>query len=637
MIMRPGALSVHFLPDIGQDRVATGASVARVRVDPVPATASTHPGMGAIPHDGGVTFRIWAPNARHVAVIGDFCDWQVPRKTPLARDSARSGTWSAFVPDAGPGSQYRFLVRRGGPYLWRIDPWARALTHCSGNAIVVDPGDFDWGDDEFVMPAWEELVVYELHLGTFAADAGGRGTFDRAIERLDHLAWLGVTAVEVMPPFEFSGSVSWGYNPSHIFAIESTYGGPHAFVRFVREAHRRGIAVILDVVHNHLGPTELDLWRFDGWSKRRYGGVYFYNDRRALTPWGATRPNYERKEVRNFLRDSAVWLLEELRVDGLRFDATNYIRARWGNIHHGPDRLAAGHRYLASMTADLRSRQPWKLLIAEDMQGDPSVTRPSAEGGLGFHSQWDAGFVHPVRAALLHPDDAGRDVHAVAAAVTGHGLTGVHERVVFTESHDEVANGKARVPEQITPGDAGSWHARKRSALGLALVLTSPGVPMLFQGQDFLEDRWFDDRRPLDWDKRHRHTGFLHLTRQLIALRRNATGHTRGLTGLPTRIIRADNDRKLLAFHRWREGGPGDDTVVVVNLSTWPVTVPLGLPRPGVWRLRCNTDAAIFGADFGSVHAHDLVTIPGECDGLDQHAEVTIGPYAALIYSQDPA
>ena len=589
--------------------------------------------MGAVPHDGGVTFRVWAPNARHVAVIRDFIDWQQQRKVMLARDHPRSGTWSAFVPEAGVGSQYRFLIRRGGPYLWRIDPCARAVTGSRGNGIVLNTADFDWGAAPFTMPAWNELVLCEIHVPTFAAAGPGQGTFDRAAERLDHLAWLGVNAVEVMPPFEFAGDISWGYNPSHLYAIDGGYGGPYAFARFVRAAHERGIAVILDVVYNHLGPSDLDLWRFDGWHRRGYGGVYFYNDRRARTPWGATRPNYGRKEIRNFLRDSAVMWLEDFRVDGLRVDATNYIRARWGDVGH--DRIAAGHRFLASMTADLRSRQPWKILIAEDMQGDPLVTRRSDSGGLGFDSQWDAGFVHPVRAALQAVHDEDRDIAAVAAAVAGRDWQTHTERVVFTESHDEIANGKQRVPEAISPGQADSWHARKRAALGLVLTLTSPAIPMLFQGQEFLEDRWFDDRVPLDWDKRHRNAGFLHLVRQLISLRRNTSGHTRGLTGPHLRIIRADNTAKTLAYHRWLAGGPGDDTVVIANFTTHVVEHrPFGFPRSGRWRLRCNTDAPQIGAGFGAVTAGDVTAVDGECDGLPCRADITVGPYAALVYSQ---
>lgn len=591
--------------------------------------------MGAVPHHGGVTFRVWAPNARTVHVAGDFSRWRTGR-VPMAPDHSRSGTWSAFVAQAGVGSQYKFLIRRGGPYRWRIDPFAREVTHSRGNAVVFDPKSIQWHERPFTMPGWDELVLYELHVGTFATHGAEPGTFDTAIGRLDHLRWLGVNAVEVMPPFSFGGPRSWGYNPSHLFAIETSYGGPRAFARFVDAAHQRGIAVILDVVHNHLGPTDLDLWRFDGTSSRAYGGQYFYNDRRALTPWGATRPNYERKQVRNFLRDSAVMWLEEFRVDGLRFDGTNFIRSRWGNTQHRPDRIAGGHRYLAATTVDIRARQPWKLLIAEDMQRDPVVTAPAEQGGLGFHSQWDADFVHPVRHALETPWDADRNTTAVARAVTGHYLRAAHERVIFTESHDEVANGRSRLPETINPGAADSWPARKRAALGLALVLTSAGMPLLFQGQEFCEDRWFDDRTPLSWNKTQRHSGFLHLARQLIRLRRNLDGHTAGLRGPHTALLRVDDQRKVLAYHRWWQGGPGDDVIVAVNLSTEVIHgYRVGLPRAGRWRLRCNSDAPIFGDDFGAAHATDLNADCEPWDGRPFSAEVTIGPYAALVYSQD--
>ena len=294
--------------------------------------------MGAIPHGDGTTFRVWAPHAEAVFVTGTFDDWATDR-TLLARDAdGSSGTWSADVPGVGPGAEYRFTIRTTEGDLSRVDPYARHVTNSIGNGIVYDPAGFDWGDDEFVMPAWDDLVIYEMHIGTFAATADRGGTFDDARRRLPYLERLGVSAVQVMPPFEFAGDISWGYNPAHLFAIESGYGGPDAFKRFIRDAHGHGIAVIVDVVYNHLGPSDLDLWRFDGWAEGDGGGIYFYNDDRALTPWGATRPDYGRGEVRTFLRDSALTWLEEFRCDGLRFDATVYIR----NVDGDPTNPALG-------------------------------------------------------------------------------------------------------------------------------------------------------------------------------------------------------------------------------------------------------------------------------------------------------
>ncbi len=207
-----------------------------------------------------------------------------------------------------------------------------------------------------------------------------RGDFDRAARRLPYLRDLGVSAVQVMPPFEFAGDVSWGYNPAHLFAIESGYGGPDAFKRFIKAAHEHGIAVIVDVVYNHLGPSDLDLWQFDGWSANGGGGIYFYNDERAITPWGSTRPDYGRGEVRTFLRDSALTWLEEFQCDGLRFDATLFIRTVDGVPGDPASALPDGWSFMAWLNDEIRARQPWKLTIAEDIQDDTKLVAPTGEG-----------------------------------------------------------------------------------------------------------------------------------------------------------------------------------------------------------------------------------------------------------------
>src|ERR1700693_3877942 len=251
-----------------------------------------------------------------------------------------------------------------------MDPYAGHVTSSVGNCIVHDPAAFDWSGDDFVMPTWNDLVIYEMHIGTFAQNKDLDGTFDAARKRLTYLQKLGISAVQVMPPLEFAGDVSWGYNGAHLFAIESSYGGPDAFKRFVRDAHAHGIAVIVDVVYNHLGPSDLDLWRFDGWSEGKWGGIYFYNDPRAVTPWGNTRPDFGRGEVRSFLRDSAMTWLEEFRCDGLRFDATVHVRSVDGNARDPKTALPDGWALLAWINDEIRERQPWKVTIAEDMRDD---------------------------------------------------------------------------------------------------------------------------------------------------------------------------------------------------------------------------------------------------------------------------
>jgi 1,4-alpha-glucan branching enzyme len=243
-----------------------------------------------------------------------------------------NGYWYADVAEAQVGDQYRYLLTTAKGEFKRIDPYAREVTNSVGNAIVHNPR-FDWEGDNFHLAPWNELVIYELHVGTFNVeeDDNQPGKFGAVAARLGHLKKLGVNAIQIMPVAQFAGERSWGYNPAHIFSVEIAYGGPLAFKKFVKRAHQQGIAVILDVVYNHLGPSDLDLWQFDGWSENNRGGIYFYNDGRAHTPWGDTRPDYGRGEVRQYICDNVFMWLEEYHVDGLRFDGTVYIRTV-----HGP-------------------------------------------------------------------------------------------------------------------------------------------------------------------------------------------------------------------------------------------------------------------------------------------------------------
>jgi 1,4-alpha-glucan branching enzyme len=587
-------------------------------------------GMGAMPHDAGTAFRVWAPNADAVSVIGSFNDWAADA-APMTR--AADGTWQADVAGARPGDEYRFLIRNGEIELSRIDPWARAVTNSIGNGIIHDPGH-EWHGDGFVMPPWNELVIYELHIGTFhRVEADEPGTFADAIQKLDHLRRLGVNALQIMPAMEFAGDISWGYNPAHIFAIESAYGGPHAFKDFVAAAHRAGFAVILDVVYNHFGPSDLDLWQFDGWSENDKGGIYFYNDWRSETPWGDTRPDYGRHEVRDFIRSNALFWLEEYHVDGLRFDMTLYIRNVRGNEHDPGDSLADGWGLMRWINDEVRRQFPGRITIAEDLRSNAAITR---DDGAGFGAQWCAQFVHPVREVLLKQRDEERHMATLAHALRHHYNGDPYQRVIYTESHDEVANGKARIPHEIAPGDPDHWAAQKRSTLGAALMLTAPGIPMLFQGQEFLEGGWFRDTVPLDWDEAADFRGITRLYRDLIRLRLDRAGRSRGLQGRGVNVHRIDEGLKLIAYHRWDQGGPGDDVVIVLNLHHQPRHgYRLGFPYRGSWRLRLNTDWRGYSDDFSDFASHDVDAAPGEHDGMRFSAEVAIGPYTALVFSQD--
>jgi 1,4-alpha-glucan branching enzyme len=209
-------------------------------------------------------------------------------------------------------------------------------------------------------------------------------------------------------------------------------------------------------------------------------------------------------------------------------------------------------------------------------------------------------------------------------------------RQLYTESHDEVANGKARVPEEIDPGHAESWAARKRSTLGAAIVFTAPGIPMLFQGQEFLEDDWFHDQDPLDWSKKERYAGIFRLYKDLIALRRNKAGHTRGLCGQEVSVHHVNNNDKVIAFHRWDQGGPADSVVVIANFSAHRKQEYLiGFPAEGKWAVRFNSDSRFYDGEFSDTGSAEVIATADERDGLSSVGTIDIAPYSAIILSQE--
>jgi 1,4-alpha-glucan branching enzyme len=259
------------------------------------------------------------------------------------------------------------------------------------------------------------------------------------------------------------------------------------------------------------------------------------------------------------------------------------------------------------------------------------------EGGAGFVAQWAAGFVHPIRAAITAGSDGERDMQAVSDAVSQRFNGDGFQRVIYTESHDEVAanNGNARVPDAIWPGNAGSYFAKKRSTLGAALVFTAPGIPMIFQGQEFLEDRPFDDAVELDWRKLKWFDGIRLLYRDLIHLRRNLGGNTRGLCGQGIHLHHVNQADKLIAFHRWDQGGPGDDVLVVANFGSRGYdSYTIGMPRAGLWKVRFNSDWRGYSPDFGDTLGYDTTAGDDGRDGMAYSGNVGIGAYSALILSQ---
>jgi 1,4-alpha-glucan branching enzyme len=631
------------------------------------------PPVGATLDDSGVTFRVWAPGAKQVfeaveavEAAGSDADTSAI-ETELAKES--DGYFARRVAGVDAGDAYRFkIVPPNGDAYFRVDPRAYDAMGVGADArsVVHDPAAYTWKVADFQPVEPKRQVIYEMHVGSFEGptdDASGNdepsGTFQSALSRLDHVQALGANMIELLPPAEFSVKHSYGgYTTVLPFAPSRRFGTPDDLKAFVDACHARGIGVIIDVAYTHFGfhgqdPKTLPQWCYDGVCNRddaEHGGAYFNDDKpRRTTPWGNTRPNYDQVQVSRYFRDNARMWLDEYHAHGLRFDATKFVRNYITKVR-GPNDWdfandVSGKDLLESISQEIHAK-PNRVAIAEDFAGDKSLTR--AGDPRAFDAQGDGAFVHPVKDAITQKHDSNRSMHNVGKAITYkfNGRNG--ERVVYTESHDEDANGARRVVTQIEKSffghDVGdkddlSLEARKLSTLGAALVFTTPGLPMIFQGQELLEARYFDTKTPVAWDRAVRYAGIVRLYTDLIAARKNDRGATAGLLGDHVSVFKTDENTKLLAYHRWDAGGPGDDVVVIANFSNDDlVNYDLGMPLPGTWVAQVDTDAKDYDQAFGGASDAQLTARPTDSgrDGFKFETTLKIGKYSALILSQKP-
>ena len=436
--------------------------------------ADWRPTLGAVPERGGTRIRVWAPDLTQVdLMVGEGRD-DIRPLTPRI-----DGYWTGWYNDLPAGTLYRYRLDGGPEGL--PDPASRAQPQgVHGPSAVVDPTTFRWTDQTWTPPARHEISVYELHVGTFTPE----GTFAAAANRLESLADLGVTTVELMPVADFPGDRNWGYDGVALFAPARCYGTPDDLRRFVDRAHALGLAVVLDVVYNHLGP--------DGNYLRTFASQYFTE--RHHTPWGAA-VNLDAEaspHVRRFLIENACHWVHEYHMDGLRFDATHAL------IDDSPRHLVA--ELTDAVRASTGGRPVW--LVAEDHRNMASMLVPSAEGGWGLDGVWADDLHHQLRTHVAgdrdgyYADYAGSTPDIAATIRQGWFYTGQHsahrgglrgtspaglapERfVVCVQNHDQVGNRAFgdRLHHTI---DVSAWRAIS------ALLLFLPEVPLLFMGQEW--------------------------------------------------------------------------------------------------------------------------------------------------------
>jgi 1,4-alpha-glucan branching enzyme len=595
--------------------------------------------MGATPYAGsmgtGTTFRVWAGSATSVVVVGTFNNWS-ESANPLTREGA-SEVWSANVAGARPGQQFHYLIN--GQHRRRDPRSARIVKHDIADSIIYDQNAYDWKSEGFVPPPLAEMVIYELHVGTFNdphPEAGGSASLDDARQKLDYVASIGANAVKIMPVTEFPGSHSWGYNPTDLYAVDNLiYGGPDALKRFVDDAHQRGIAVILDIVHNHYSDAEAgnnmrySLWNFDGLPGSLGGGMYFYQDPvKAQTRWGP-RPNYNNTNVRDYIKDNVRMWLRDYRIDGFRWDATKFIRQATNDAA-----IVEGETLLREVNTIIRNEFTNKFSIAEDLAQLASTTAPTNTGGLGFHSDWHTE-VHFALVQEIARTNATPDFNRILSG-SALNYSSHTRRVVYTESHDEVGqkNFKDRVPYRMDPANPTGELARRKSMLAAGLMFGTPGIPMIFQGQEMLETIPFEDTNSVRWALIDQFPGVHNFYKDMMHLRRNYFGNTGGLTGqfvFAQMQTLSDSTNQVLTMHRLHQGGVGDDVFIVANLSGQTHTGQwITFPATGEWYAVLNSDSTKYGADFSGVGLEQTATFG------DRRGIIDLAPWSFIIYARSP-
>lgn len=662
------------LTEITEAEIRTATSPVQVTQEHVtPATP-----MGATVVASGATFRAWAPRAKDVYLMinADAKNWTPYSACRLMRDS-RPGYWSGFVAGAKNGDRYRFYVVGEGSQGFKRDPYARELQapdfpDC--DCIIRDPSLYQWHDQNFHMPAFGDLIVYQLHVGTFfSVDHAGKDNrltkvakFLDVVKKIEYLAGLGINAIQLMPIDEYPTARSEGYNGVDIFSPELDYCVPQSEIEpylqmvnvllaqkgqaplrpadlasginqlkvLVDIAHLFEIAVFFDVVYNHAGGDfgDQSLYFFDRATKDSNHNSLYFTD----AGWaGGLVYDYQKQEVRQFLIDNARFFLEEYHIDGIRYDEVTVID------RHG------GWFFCQDLTGTVKFIKPGAIEIAEywgDQRWRAVASRPE---GMGFHAAWHDGMRQSIRGAISQAA-TGRESYVNMGSIRDalyrpYNFPAAWQAIQYLESHDTIdishLDRQPRIAALSDGNNPRSWYGRSRSRLATGLLMTAPGIPMIFTGQEFLESRfWSDNPTPetlTSWDALNGNREMmdhLRFTGDLISLRRKQPA----LRAEAINVFHVHDGNRIICFHRWLENR-GRDVVVVASLSEstlWGYQI--GFPGSGRWLEVFNSDYydnfpnPQVAGNAGSVIANG----PG-MHGFAASAAIVIPANAIIVFARD--
>ncbi|MCP3977582.1 MAG: 1,4-alpha-glucan branching protein GlgB [bacterium] len=631
IVFGPGGRSRHNAGVIGNQRRQFTAEDAWAFNGGAHSTA--YEVLGAHCDGSGTTFRVWAPSATAVAVIGDFNDWG--SNGPHFLDPDPSGVWRSETA-AGFGDRYKYLVTsQAGETIEKADPFGFAQEEAPRTASVVTSLEYDWGDATWMANRGARIdfsapvSIYEVHLGSWRYEPGGYAA--QARQLAEYLTDMAFTHVELLPTTEHPFYGSWGYQTTGYFAPTSRYGSPTEFMEFVDILHQAGVGVILDWVPSHFPDDSHGLALFDGTHLFEHADPQLGHH----PDWDSCIFNYGRAEVRSFLISSANMFLDKFHIDGLRVDAVasmlylDYSRkeGEWTPNQFGGNENLDAVSFLRQMNQTLYGNHPGIHIIAEESTAWPGVTKPVEHGGLGFGYKWDMGWMHDTL-QYMQRDPIHRGHHN--GELTFRSVYATSENFVLPLSHDEVVHGKGSLADKM-PGD--DWQRLANLRLLYGYQWATPGKKLLFMGGEFAQRNDWNHEQELDWGllSDPGHAGVQNFVRHINQVYRREPSlyeNDSADTALSW-IVADDASNVVFAFIRHAEGSR---PVLAVGNFT-PIArfdYRIGVPVAGDWVPVLQSDSVDFGGSGVTMEPVPAQAIGSH--GHNQSLEIAIGPLAFSLF-----